>query len=177
MLHPMIIPQEYLINQSPRIFTEGPYSVDVNITAQRNNEQKSISILLHDLYLKYPVKYSMNMHPDNYVNIHRATTAVSIPHFEHFGKITNVTINDAPAKNISCNYGCVVILSNELPISIVAQNQWGGKIIHGNLTSMVLVPHDSGIWIDLLPERLLWISFALLMFYVGYRVVKMMFAR
>ena len=170
-------PREYLINQSPRIFPEGPYSVDVTITAQRNNEEKTTSIPFYDLYLKYPAEYSMNMHPDNYVNIHRATTAVSIPHFEHFGKITNVTINNAPAKNISCNDGCIVILSNELPISIVAQNQWGGQIVNGNLTSLVLVPYDSDIWIDLLPERLFWIFFVLAMFYVGYRVLKMIFSR
>ena len=167
--------EQYLLYQSPRVFTEGYYSVDAEISASRDNYTKTNVIAFDNLYMKYPIEYSLNMHPDNFLDIKRATTAVSIPYYLHFGKITNVTINDAPVKNISCNNGCMIILPNDSPIDTVAQNQWGGKITTHNLTSMQLVPYDESIWIELLPMRLFWIFFTLGIVYISYRAVKMIF--
>jgi|APSaa5957512535_1039671.scaffolds.fasta_scaffold06594_4 hypothetical protein len=168
--------EKYLINQHPRVFTEGLYSVDAQISASRDHEEINL-IAFDDLYMKYPIEYYLNMHPDNYLDIKRATTAVSIPHYVHFGEITSVTINDAPAKNISCNGGCVVILSNDLPIDITAQNIWGGQLSNHNLTSIQRVPYDETLWIELLPLRLFWIFFALALLYVSYRAVRMILSR
>jgi hypothetical protein len=130
-------------------------------------------IPFEELYLKYPINYKLNMHPDNYLNINRATTAVTIPKYEHFGDITNVTINDSPAKNISCDSGCIIILPDSNTVDITAYNMWGGKIINSNLTSIQNVPYDNSIWIELLPQRLFWIILALVVLYVSYRGVKM----
>jgi len=170
-------PAHYIINQSPRVFPEGLYSVDVEISAIRDGKQKTNTIPFDDLYLKYPLDYSVNMHPENYLDIKRATTAVSIPHYLHFGEITSVTIDDAPAKNISCNEGCLVILPNDSAIDIVAQNEWGGQIVNHNLTSVELVPYDESIWIELLPLRLFWIFFTLVILYISYRALKMIIGR
>ncbi len=167
-------PVQYLINQSPRVFPEGPYYVSAEISATRNDKQKTNTIPFDGLYMKHPLEYSVNMHTDNYLDIKRATTAVSIPYYLHFGKITNVTINDAPAKNISCNDGCMIILPNENPIDITAQNQWGGKITNHNLTAIELVPYDESLWTELLPERVFWILFVLGILYVSYRALKTM---
>ena len=168
-------PAQYLIGQSPVVFTEGRYYTSAEIPATRGDEQKTNIIAFDDLYMKHPIEYSINMNPDNYLDIRRATTAVSIPHYLHFGDIANVTINDAPARNISCNAGCMIVLPNDSPIDIAANNVWGGKITNHNLTSTEQVPYDDSIWIDLLPMRLFWIFFTLVILYVSYRAVRMMF--
>ena len=168
---------QFLINQSPRVFPQGVYHTSAEISATRDNEQKTNVIPFDDLYMKYPIQYVINMNPENHADIHRATTAVSVPHYLHFGKITNVTVNGVPANNILCNNGCLVILPNTNQVDIVAHNQWGGKIINQNLTATELVPYDESIWIDLLPMRLVWIFFGLVILYISYRALKMIFAR
>jgi hypothetical protein len=166
-------PRHYLMEQSPQVFTEGAYSVVSEISAT-NGITKTNYIPFDGLYMKYPIFYELNMNQDNYLNINRATTAVTIPNYLHFGDITNVTINDIPAKNISCDSGCIIILPDSTPVDITVYNEWGGKITNHNLTSMQKVPYDDSIWVELLPQRLFWIILALVVLYVSYRGIKMM---
>ena len=163
----------YTINQSPRTFTEGLYDTVAQITVSSPDvSQRTNTIPFDDVYLKHPTHYSVNMYPDNRIDIRRATTAVSIPYYIHFGAVTNVTVDGAPAKNVSCNDGCVIILPDDDPIDIVATNVWGGQIVDHNLLPLKTVTYNPDAWMELLPLRLFWIAVAIVLLYVLYRGLK-----
>ncbi len=168
--------RENLMNVTPKLFPLGPYSISAEITASRDGVDKTNVVDFYGLYLQREVKYVINLHPDNYIPIHRVTTAVSIPQSSHFGNMSSISVNGIPKDDVSCGLGCVLVLPNEKPVSITVENDWGGKINDNNLTAIIQSTEDEQDRFELLPMRLFWIGFALMISYVVYRGLKMMFA-
>ncbi len=169
--------RDYMLDLPQREFSEGMMSVNAQISASRDGNEMTVDVPFYDLYMRHPIDYPINMYQDNVLDIKRATTAVSIPHYANFGSVEKVYVDDTLAKNTSCDAGCIVVLPDDSPVDMVAQNQWGGMIRKQSLESKLPDTVDVDSWTDLFGLRLLWIVSGIGLLYVGYRAVRMIFAK
>ncbi len=147
---------------------------DVTITAVRDHIEKTNTLKMGGSEISTVVYYQLNMSPDNRLYVNKARDVAIIPFDVYFGNMTGVYVDGTRYTGSTCSTnGCLVLLSDTCPTDFVVYNMWGGVATAENVAGIVREKHNDDERLEFTSMRLFWILFTLGVFYVLYRVVKM----